>query len=97
MQIALTPLPKLLFFGLLIFAGLFFYNNYFKKKSSLVVGNYQIISAPIQVKHNFKCDGRKYCSQMKSRAEAVFYIRNCPNTKMDGDYDGIPCENDSRF
>ena len=22
---------------------------------------------------------------------------NCPDTKMDGDYDGIPCENDSRF
>ncbi|WP_342748501.1 excalibur calcium-binding domain-containing protein [Marinobacterium halophilum] len=24
-------------------------------------------------------------------------IQNCPNTKMDGDRDGIPCENDSRF
>ncbi|MDE3270819.1 cold shock domain-containing protein [Pseudoalteromonas sp. G4] len=46
----------------------------------------------------FKCDGRQYCSQMNSRAEAVvFFIRNCPNTKMDGDRDGNPCENDSRF
>ena len=45
----------------------------------------------------FKCDGRQYCSQMKSRAEAEFFVRNCPNTKMDGDRDGIPCENDSRF
>lgn len=45
----------------------------------------------------FKCDGRQYCSQMNSRAEAVFFTRNCPNTKMDGDRDGIPCENDSRF
>lgn len=45
----------------------------------------------------FKCDGRQYCSQMTSREEAVFFIRNCPNTKMDGDGDGRPCENDSRF
>ena len=45
----------------------------------------------------FTCDGRQYCSQMTSRAEAVFFINNCPNTKMDGDRDGVPCENDSRF
>ena len=41
---------------------------------------------------NFKCDGRQYCSQMNSRAEAEFFVRNCPNTKMDGDHDGVPCE-----
>lgn len=46
---------------------------------------------------NYKCDGRQYCSQMRSRAEAEFFNRSCPNTKMDGDLDGIPCENDSRF
>ena len=46
---------------------------------------------------SFKCDGRQHCSQMNSRAEAEFFARNCPNTKMDGDHDGIPCENDSRF
>lgn len=45
----------------------------------------------------FVCDGRQHCSQMRSRAEAEFFLRNCPNTKMDGDNDGIPCENDSRF
>lgn len=47
--------------------------------------------------NNFSCDGRQYCSQMSSRAEAVFFIKNCPNTKMDGDNDGDPCESDSRF
>ena len=47
--------------------------------------------------NHFKCDGRQYCSQMTSRSEAEFFIKNCPNTKMDGDNDGIPCENDSRF
>ena len=45
----------------------------------------------------FSCDGRQHCSQMTSRAEAVYFINYCPNTKMDGDHDGIPCENDSRF
>jgi len=46
---------------------------------------------------NFTCDGRQHCSQMNSRAEAVFFINNCPNTKMDGDRDGDPCERDTRF
>lgn len=46
---------------------------------------------------NFTCDGRQYCTQMSSRAEAVFFINNCPNTKMDGDGDGDPCERDTRF
>jgi hypothetical protein len=41
---------------------------------------------------SFKCDGRTHCSQMTSCEEAVFFINNCPNTKMDGDRDGIPCE-----
>jgi len=45
----------------------------------------------------YACDGRQHCGQMNSRAEAEYFIRNCPNTKMDGDRDGIPCENDSRF
>jgi hypothetical protein len=34
---------------------------------------------------------------MRSRAEAEYFNRYCPNTKMDGDRDGIPCENDTRF
>ncbi|MDA0928356.1 MAG: excalibur calcium-binding domain-containing protein [Proteobacteria bacterium] len=46
---------------------------------------------------SFSCDGRQYCSEMTSRAEAEFFVRNCPNTRMDGDNDGFPCENDSRF
>jgi cold shock CspA family protein len=46
---------------------------------------------------SFQCDGRTYCSQMNSRAEAEFFIKHCPGTKMDGDNDGVPCENDSRF
>lgn len=40
----------------------------------------------------YKCDGRTRCTQMTSCEEAKFFINNCPNTKMDGDKDGIPCE-----
>ena len=47
----------------------------------------------IQTKRlSFSCDGRQYCSQMTSYEEAKFFLQNCPNTKMDGDNDGIPCE-----
>ena len=45
----------------------------------------------------FSCDGRQHCSQMRSREEAQWFVKNCPNTKMDGDNDGIACENDSRW
>lgn len=45
----------------------------------------------------FSCDGRTMCSQMNSKEEAEYFTKNCPNTKMDGDFDGIPCENDSRW
>lgn len=40
----------------------------------------------------YTCDGRQHCSQMRSCAEATYFIQHCPNTKMDGDRDGIPCE-----
>lgn len=46
---------------------------------------------------NFRCDGRQYCGQMTSRAEAEYFLQHCPDTRMDGDDDGIPCENDTRF
>jgi hypothetical protein len=41
---------------------------------------------------SFQCDGRVYCSQMTSCAEAKYFLKNCPGVKMDGDNDGIPCE-----
>ena len=42
--------------------------------------------------NNYQCDGRQHCSQMSSYEEAKYFIENCPDTKMDGDNDGIPCE-----
>lgn len=38
------------------------------------------------------CDGRTHCSQMTSCSEATHFLRHCPGTQMDGDGDGIPCE-----
>ncbi|EOV4651094.1 excalibur calcium-binding domain-containing protein, partial [Vibrio parahaemolyticus] len=40
----------------------------------------------------FSCQGKTYCSEMVSCSEAKFYLSNCPNVKIDGDNDGIPCE-----
>jgi len=40
----------------------------------------------------YQCDGREYCSEMDSYEEAKYFLDHCPNVKMDGDNDGIPCE-----
>jgi endonuclease YncB( thermonuclease family) len=41
---------------------------------------------------SYRCDGRSYCSQMTSCAEATWFLQHCPGVKMDGDRDGVPCE-----
>ncbi|NOT88819.1 MAG: cold shock domain-containing protein [Lysobacter sp.] len=40
----------------------------------------------------YRCDGRTHCSQMRSCADATQVLQHCPGTQMDGDGDGIPCE-----
>lgn len=40
----------------------------------------------------FRCDQRKHCSQMRSCAEAVYFLDHCPGVMMDGDNDRTPCE-----
>ena len=47
---------------------------------------------PVEAAIAFRCDGRTMCSQMTSCAEAKYFLRNCPGTKMDGNHDGVPCE-----
>jgi len=49
------------------------------------------IEAP-SVESVFQCDGRRRCTQMRSCAEARFFLATCPGAEMDGDRDGIPCE-----
>jgi hypothetical protein len=52
----------------------------------------RVVTVPKPVSAPFNCDGRKYCSQMTSCAEAKNFLQNCPGMKMDGDNDAIPCE-----
>ena len=40
----------------------------------------------------FHCDGRTRCSEMRSCAEARYFLAHCPGVKMDGNHDGVPCE-----
>jgi len=49
-------------------------------------------AAPAAATSQFSCDGRTHCSQMRSCAEAKYFIQHCPDTKMDGNNDGVPCE-----
>jgi len=72
-------------------------DEYIKKKGMREAPNGYIPdwvkhSTPPSISSSFKCDGRTRCSQMTSCEEATFFLRNCPNVKMDGDGDGIPCE-----
>ena len=41
---------------------------------------------------SFTCGRKTYCREMTSCAEALFYLRRCGLTRIDGDGDGVPCE-----
>ena len=49
-----------------------------------------IASAPSPA--SFTCGRKTYCREMTSCAEALFYLRRCGLTRIDGDGDGVPCE-----
>jgi len=70
------------------------YSRYHKAQTGLYLPI--SASAPSEaqepVSSPYHCDGRMHCSQMTSCAEAKYFIQNCPNTEMDGDHDGVPCE-----
>jgi endonuclease YncB( thermonuclease family) len=40
----------------------------------------------------FACDGKTYCREMRSCAEARFHLEQCGLARLDGDGDGVPCE-----
>lgn len=40
------------------------------------------------------CDGRTQCSEMTSCPEAIFFMKKCPDTKLDADGNGVPCESE---
>lgn len=59
---------------------------------STVVTDAPVLVIPRAPEAAFQCDGRLHCSQMTSCQEAKLFLKNCPGTLMDGDGDGVPCE-----
>lgn len=49
-------------------------------------------TVPVYEKMGFSCEGKTHCSQMTSCDEAKYYLAHCPNVKIDGDDDRVPCE-----
>ena len=39
----------------------------------------------------FVCGPKRYCREMSSCEEAMFYLKECGLTRLDGNGDGIPC------
>jgi cold shock CspA family protein len=73
---------KLIGIALLIVAGVMGYSAYDRQQTQ-----------PETSSHNdYRCDGRTRCSQMNSCDEAKFFLENCRGAQMDGDGDGVPCE-----
>jgi cold shock CspA family protein len=82
--------PIIVLIGVVI---VFVYSKVLKEKN--IVENIKMPTVekqPIVQIEQFQCEGKVWCTQMASYDEALFYIRNCPGTNMDGDGDGIPCE-----
>ena len=40
----------------------------------------------------FECGTKRYCKEMSSCEEAMYYLENCGLSRLDGDGDGVPCE-----
>ncbi|MEO7244345.1 MAG: excalibur calcium-binding domain-containing protein [Rubrivivax sp.] len=51
-----------------------------------------LVVAGSTVAAGLTCDGRKRCTQMRSCEEATWFLQHCPGVEMDGDRDGVPCE-----
>ncbi|MBK7473147.1 MAG: excalibur calcium-binding domain-containing protein [Betaproteobacteria bacterium] len=77
--------------ALVVAAGWYGYGQ-FQKRSQLPAGLMDKAALRATSRIQFNCDGRIYCSQMSSCAEATYFLQHCPGTKMDGDNDGVPCE-----
>ena len=67
--------------------------GYDRLSDKLQLINYRPATLTNQLKRpSFQCQGKTRCTEMSSCEEAMFYLNNCPGTEMDGDRDGIPCE-----
>lgn len=82
---------------LLIGGGTTIYDRLQSSNDSLILDMSQVsntlnASQSTQQPSIYSCAGKTRCNQMVSCEEATFYLQNCPGTIMDGDSDGVPCE-----
>jgi len=89
-----TWLPRVLSVVVLVAIGSTAYNEFAVRDAHNTHQEQSIPADASQAddQRRFSCSGKVYCSQMTSCDEARFYLSNCPGTMMDGDHDGIPCE-----
>jgi len=84
-----TMHPMSLIISLIALAGLSFLHY---QTNSVRYRGVENDAVGTEVFSRFSCEGKQYCSEMESCEEARFYLKNCPDVKIDGDHDGIPCE-----
>ena len=93
--------PKLIVMLLLVAAVVYAYSRYTDRVAHIPAGTPIAFQPATQVSlleptqpapSGFSCDGRRHCSQMTSCKEATLFQKNCPGMEMDGDGDGVPCE-----
>lgn len=88
-------MKNIVLLALLVFAAGYGYDQYGRRMLAAVEVPVEAAAPAVPrsaPSSGFKCDGRIYCSQMTSCAEATFFLQNCPGTRMDGNNDGVPCE-----
>ena len=80
--------------GLLAIAAIaaYGYSIFASKKAAPALADSPVPATASPPSRSFTCDGRTHCSQMTSCAEATYVLRHCPDTQMDGNGDGEPCE-----
>lgn len=89
---------RMIMLAIIVALGAYAYTEYARRSSTPVPTNARqtsknaILQSEQDSSAGFQCDGRTHCSQMNSCAEATFFLKNCPGVKMDGDGDGMPCE-----
>jgi cold shock CspA family protein len=80
---------------LLLMLGYVGYVRFSNQDSTISASAYKIVSArdALRAHPEFQCIPEKNsCSKMTSCAEALFHQERCKVPDMDGDGDGIPCE-----
>ena len=92
-----SRLQRMIFIIILVSIGSFAIKQYQALNATPVITYDELPTVETQewqpATPKFRCEaGKTHCSHMRSCEEAIFYINNCPNTKMDGNHDGVPCE-----